>query len=540
MLTVEEREYLQDKMIDLLEEYDYSYSCDAVETIINTWLQCKATLIEAFKQHPNYVEGKFMIAFDTDYEREIDKIAVNDFAHWLYRYRDVVAPTCKHDEMINNGKFVSDIVLFISDIYVLRNRSLDENNVEFINKYLPEMKATIGTKTTRMVNKICDYLGYTQLPDYNREFAKYADALSPIKIKRHTILSVNPLDYLTMSFGNSWASCHTIDKTNKRGMPNNYSGCYSSGTISYMLDKTSMVLYTVDASYSGDEYWNEPKINRQMFHYGEDKLVQSRLYPQSNDSNGEAYTPYRNLVQEIIATIFDFPNLWTIKRGTELMQELVRSLGTHYRDYYSFESCVMSRRKGIENNKLIVVGAEPICIECGCTHSENECINCCNDNSQLYCAHCGDAIPEDEAEYINGAYYCHDCCSYCECCDEWHLGDEFYIHSEQRYVCEYCLGEYYRYCEECGEYEDKDDCTWIESIDGYVCNDCLENHFSYCDDCGQYYRDCLTRTSNGHYVCDECLNDDYFECEVCGEYCPISDKVEDKDICKDCDEQGDE
>lgn len=540
MITLEERYYLQNKMIDLLEEYDYNYTQDAISDIIDEWEEQKGSLIEAFKHHPNYIDGKFMIAFDTDYEREIDKQAVGDFGSWLWCNMRNADKNCNHEEMLIDGNFTEDAINVVGNIHILCRRSLDETDVKFINRYLPQMKATIGTKTTRIVNKICDYLGYTQLPDYNREFAKYADALSPIKIKRHTILSVNPLDYLTMSFGNSWASCHTIDKTNKRGMPDNYSGCYSSGTISYMLDGTSMVLYTVDASYDGDEYWNEPKINRQMFHWGEDKLVQSRLYPQSNDSNGEAYTPYRNLVQEIMATIFDFPNLWTIKRGTDIMHELIKSYGTHYRDYYSFDSCVMSRRKGVENDYSIVVGAEPICVECGCHHSESECINCCHDNNKITCANCGCQIDEDDAIYIDGNYYCRDCCSYCDCCNEWHRGDSIYIESENRYVCEYCLDEYYRYCVECEEYEDKDKCTWVESVDGYVCDYCLEEHFSYCDDCGYYYRDCLTRTENGHYVCDDCLKENYFLCEVCDEYCHINDKVEGKNICEYCAKQGDE
>lgn len=543
MITVEEKKYLQDKMIDLLEEYDYSYTEDAIWDIIDTWSQRKATLIEAFKQHPNYIDGKFMIAFDTDYEREIDRDALRNFENWLWNNQYEAVLHCKNAEIIKDGVFISDARYLIGDIRSLFSRTLNEYNVNFIKKYLPQMNPTIGTKTTRMVNKICEYLGFTKLPDYNREFAKYADALSPIKIKRHTILSVNPLDYLTMSFGNSWASCHTIDKTNKRHMPNDYSGCYSSGTVSYMLDSTSMVLYTVDASYQGDEYWNEPKITRQMFHYGEDKLVQSRLYPQTNDANGEAYTPYRNLVQEIIATVFNFPNLWTIKRGTELMCDLVDSYGTHYRDYYNFDSCVMSRRKGIENENHIAVGATPICVECGYGHSNSECINCCHDNSKYVCEDCGRVIEdEDDAIYIDGNYYCRDCCSYCDCCNEYHLGDSHYIRSESQYVCNYCLDEYYRYCEECEEYEDKNDCTYVESVDGYVCNNCLEEFFSLCDDCGQYYRDALTKTENGNYVCDDCLEENYFYCEECCEYCHIDKKVEGKNICTYCykEEQGDE
>ena len=162
---------------------------------------------------------------------------------------------------------------------------------------------------------------------------------------------MNPLDYLTMSFGNSWASCHTIDKTNKRRMPNSYEGMYSSGTVSYMLDKPSMVFYTVDAAYEGKDFWHEPKINRQMFHWAEDKLVQGRLYPQDNDGNGGAYTPYREIVQKIMSEIFEFPNLWTVSKGTDAASKYVVSEGTHYRDYESYSNCTLSRPKGSENEE---------------------------------------------------------------------------------------------------------------------------------------------------------------------------------------------
>ena len=86
MITVEERLYLHNKMIDLLDEYDYSYTDDAISDIIDKWANQKALFIEAFKKHPNYIDGQFMIAFDTDYEREIDKVAINNFANWMYGY----------------------------------------------------------------------------------------------------------------------------------------------------------------------------------------------------------------------------------------------------------------------------------------------------------------------------------------------------------------------------------------------------------------------------------------------------------------------
>ena len=75
IITMEERNYLLESMGGLLVEYDYKYTEDALSEIIDEWSHQKAGLIDAFKKHPNYMEGKFMIAFDADYERSINPMA---------------------------------------------------------------------------------------------------------------------------------------------------------------------------------------------------------------------------------------------------------------------------------------------------------------------------------------------------------------------------------------------------------------------------------------------------------------------------------
>ena len=489
IITNEERKYLLDNMKELLSEYDYDYTQDALDAIIDTWATNKSGLIAAFKKHPNYVEGKFMIAFDQDYTREIDTIAVSKFSDWLVGYpirelRDEIP-----EELIKQRKreyctYLPDSLYWLlSGLSTIARRTISESTADEINVMLPDIHAHTGQKTSRVINKICTYLGYNKHPDYNREFAKYADALSPITIKRHTVLSLNPLDYLTMSFGNSWASCHTIDKENKRGMPNNYSGCYSSGTISYMLDQSSMVFYTVDASANGEELWNEPKINRQMFHYGEEKLVQGRLYPQDNDGaqGDELYNSYRAIVQEIMAQILEVPNLWTVSKGTSAADRFICTYGTHYKDYQNYSNCTLSRLKGSENDNYITVGHDPICIYCGCEHDCEENISCCQGN--LRCSDCGEYLDEDEAIYIDGEPYCRDCVSHCECCESYHRQSEYYIESENIYVCEDCFDEYYDTCTECGDHYRTDDLRHING--NAVCDDCLQNTTIYVVNVGQ-------------------------------------------------------
>lgn len=510
-MTDNERQNLKQSILDLLDEYEYTYTDFAINKIIDTWCTNKSALLEAFTKHPNYVDGKFMIAFQSDYEREIDVSKIRLFYEWMKQrmrdpeyYKNLPEAVEKAKEM-KHQYLPNDAFYFISDyLRYWTFRQITSEQAKMINEAFPEIKAHTNEKTTRVINRLCTYLNWHTHPDYNREFAKYADALTPITIKRHTILSLNPLDYLTMSFGNSWSSCHTIDKLNRRDMPNSYEGMYSSGTMSYMLDGTSMVLYTVDSSYDGDEFYTQPKINRQMFHFANDKLIQSRLYPQSNDSNNEAYTPYRNLVQEIISTIFDVPNIWTKKNGG--ITRYTISYGTHYRDYTCFDACNISILKDSNNDEPILIGHNPICIECGTEHDCASNINCCR--GVHTCADCGCVIDDDEDIYwIDGQPYCGDCVAYCECCGHDHLYRDCTYIDGYGYVCDDCLADEFTCCDECGEWTHNDEITEINVNGRYicVCDSCLDN-YQQCDNCGRWFSTSdLTEHDNGDSYCDECF-----------------------------------
>ena len=265
----------------------------------------------------------------------------------------------------------------IECFYNYYSNVLNSEISDVINKRFPDFKAKKGQKTSRALNKLCAMLGVDKISEYNQRFAKYSDAINPLTIKRYTILSVHPVDFFTMSFGNSWSSCHTIDKKNIRKMPNSYEGRYSGGTESYMLDRTSMVLYTVDKSYEGTEYELQPKINRNMFHYGHDKLIQGRVYPQSNDSNGSAiYKMFRETVQKLISECKGGANSWLNIKGTVECTNVTYTQGVHYPDYLNFDSCNVSYYNKEKNMRKITIGRNHICPSCGVVHDRSRCIEC--------------------------------------------------------------------------------------------------------------------------------------------------------------------
>lgn len=488
-------------------------------------IYCKLAKIHSC-MHDCSTRGYHMLANGKDI-KEIEK----EFALWKKRY----------DEYANSDKtmiiaeipYDKETYLVGENLYQLfrKLKTVDsafanDEIAQFINKLFPDAKATARQKISRIVNKICNKLGIDKDPNYNREYAKFADAINPLAIKRHTILSCHPVDYLTMSFGNSWASCHTIDKTNKRGMPDSYSGCYSSGTLSYMLDESSFVFYTVDNSYKGNEYELQDKINRNMFHIGKDKLIQGRVYPQSSDGASSLYKTIREISQKVIAECLDVPNLWKNVKGTTECRRVIASYGTHYEDYSNFSSCNVSYLKydGTEdvNMDRINVGHDPICPKCGYEHSFEEaieCDDCYSGGGTRYCYCCDERYDEDDMYYIDGEWYCSECSTYCE-----YHGEREAISTDEMYYIE----DYGWICESAFEYGD----------------------FFYCDSCENYYerngeeveteynifcsRDCAEDSGFIEYEGTWYNEDDLYCCEECGTYVPDEEWDDEANCCKEC------
>lgn len=300
------------------------------------------------------------------------------------------------------------------------------DDAEKLNSFTKELDLRIvsGQKMSRIIGKFCRKLGIDKDCEYNQKFAKLGDDINELDIKRHTIISINPVDYLTMSFGNSWKSCHTIDKFNDRAVNGDeFGGCYSGGTLSYMLDEASIVYYTVDSHYNNTLFELEPKVNRCMFHLGEDKLIQGRVYPQCNDGDQTIYTEIRNIMQKVTSEMFNTDNLWTISRGTDACCEVINTVGLHYPDYENFSNCNVSYLKPNKNKTPIKIGHKGICPKCGETHNNRNSILCytCERDAKI-CPHCGSEITSYNASItVDGTEYCASCAHFCEHHQRWEI-----------------------------------------------------------------------------------------------------------------------
>lgn len=370
----------------------------------------------------------------------------------------------------------------------------DEDSVKYINSYAEKMgissRAIVGQRVNKFVGKLLKEFDMNHIVDvqtigwtdsntgeyrtrqkdmgYNYWYAVLGDAINPVTYTREIVISVNPIDYWTMSFGYKWASCHTIDKENSRGVGHSdYQGCYSGGTESYMLDDSSIIVYVRPSAEELESIGEselpmemQSKFKRVVFMIGEDKLVESRVYPDGRDGGDNSIAgQIRNIMQKVIADLYETPNMWTLKKGNYECENVINTVcdAPHYHDYEQYSDCNVSylrRINGDLNHNMIYVGSKIICPSCGRNHYEQEHITCDYCYDGIRCARCGGTINrnDDIIEVDDNVYCCYECAE-----------NDGYVHTidngwQRENYCHY------------DDYEEEwyyDDCDGVYTYNGY-------------------------------------------------------------------------
>ena len=354
-----------------------------------------------------------------------------------------------------------------------------------------------------------EYVQRTRDEGWNWQYAQFSDGVNPSVVKGTAVISVNPIDFWTMSFGYRWASCHTIDKENRRCNEHNYSGCYCGGTQSYMGDKASIIFYFLPDNFNGDHPELEDKVKRCVFYLGEDKLIQSRVYPDGRDGGDKTLAgDIRAIMQKVVAELWDVPNYWSLSKGRRACREVTRSFGPHYRDYEQYDDCNVSYLKridGYKNTNPVDIGtSEIICPSCGKSHYSEEnifCGKCCG--FAYECEECGRTYSEEDMYEINGRWYCYNCTTWCYHCDDRIVINHSTTTAEDRCVCNWCRDRYYVWSEYDCEYVDSDEAIVTEEGNTYVSG---SNGYGWCSNCETYHdSDAMNYDIETHSdYCDEC------------------------------------
>lgn len=518
------------EMQAFLRSVNYAYSASVIDDIADKAFAAKAKLREKFQKSKYWNEDlqaiivpDFTFKVDPDYE-VVKKLAADLVSRsaWtetkddlFYAIKDIIPGF-----IYKNG-------VYLNDMYANRI----EKDVEGF-KYHP------GAKVTRFCRGILDGINVgNDYPDYEKKFALLSDAASPSEKRRTLVISLNLMDFLTMSNGNSWNSCHNIANR----------GCYHGGTLSYALDETTAILYTLNPDVdTSNRIWDIPKINRQLFMFGDTFVVESRLYPEPSDGVNVAQMALRKVHHDFIQKFYSEimgKNFIASNCPHSTIQSRVESKGLHYRDY-EFERyrCGAMQSDDYEDEK-IVIGAESPDIVTGDRNYDHETLTSSsggiNENPLAFEAYdTGCLITDDEyvVEY-NDLIYDREDCTWCEYEEIYVPEDEaVYIHGEY-YSVDYA-DEHYTVCSKCGEYESNDE---IIEFDGeYYCRECRDSYLSTCDECGEYcYSDDLVCVDD-EYICPDCYESKTKTCPKCGETHFKSYFAEGVDLCPDCVDETEE
>lgn len=99
-------------------------------------------------------------------------------------------------------------------------------NVSFEN-----VKFRAGDKISKCIGKILDLYDITPA-EKDSVLIKFSMLIQGVKAKGSAVLSIDPVDYITMSENNSnWESCHSM------------SGCFRTGPFAYLQDGSTAISY---------------------------------------------------------------------------------------------------------------------------------------------------------------------------------------------------------------------------------------------------------------------------------------------------------
>lgn len=265
--------------------------------------------------------------------------------------------------------------------YMLRNippRLFVANEYEPFDNAICELYGRkSGMKLTTFLSEIFN----------NKEFdTELSKVIEQTKVKGKIVISIDPNDFLTMSFNQSgWCSCHTISHSgNSRDF-----GEFVGGIFSYIEDKNTVISYRhnghkIDFPIGKAKIQDYSKNWRELFYIDTKRnaFVASRQYPSYNE---EISKSVRELLEAQISKVRGIQNSWKKIESesesfySEFMTDVDNPL--HYNDMLHGYRGKLLINKELNNKDDISmeIGSEPICPICGIRIIENSNMPVCDE-----------------------------------------------------------------------------------------------------------------------------------------------------------------
>ena len=259
-------------------------------------------------------------------------------------------------------------------------------------------KFQAGSKLSKALGKLS--LDGKAVNDFQTELSMVIQSL---KGQGKAMLSIDPIDYLTMSANNSgWRSCHNI-----------INGEFRAGCMSYMCDASTAIAYvTMNSKATIGEAVFDNKMWRQCVYFSEDTsfAIQSRQYPNTNKNNRKAISSiindlYPHDMKAVVRNTYSSDSDSDTEAFYEFNKEIVRDVqeedSLHYNDILrcSFKQFILMMPadkdptyEWASSSCYCAVGSEVQCIDhpyefmtysdCLCARRDGE--NCYGAQDSLY------------------------------------------------------------------------------------------------------------------------------------------------------------
>lgn len=332
----------------------YPISAVALESLFTHYYVNKSPLMELFSKHPDWDKENLCISTKVEVKESLD--------------------TCKYYlDSLYNSQSTRDYSEVYSYIRNNMSATVDETLANIANTtYSLNIKS--GMKLTRLVNRL-----WGAASPY--DFDKLAAYLSRLSTTYPAVFSLNAMDYLTMSNGNSWSSCHIIGHQ------------YGKGPLALMMDETSVVCYLRPSKTDGTAPWQLPKVKRQLFHINVStrQFLQNRMYPERVDSLADVL---RLQLESILETAGGWRGKWVTSSNTDEISGMIAYPDWDCSSHNPLH--VYLKEFGNSERELIKVGSYVPCLSCGQIRKRKDQTYYCTSCSQPRLEHRGIDAPEVE------------------------------------------------------------------------------------------------------------------------------------------------
>lgn len=298
-----------------------------------------------------------------------------------------------------------------------------------------------NTKIMRAIRKVLLYLDYPRMDLFDQWRNEVSDIGALQRIKGNLVLSIHPLDFLTLSDNNcGWYSCVSMQ------VDSNQAG-EMSNTLTEMMNSNCVIVAYLESNHNKFVFnFNEipNKSWRQLFYCHKDIICGGKPYPYTNDS----------LTKEVLSILAELAltNLsWQYTYGPQLYKDIHSYNSKNIRNYqlkedkkqiifYTYgyyndmvvdhETNYWCIRNRVPRGKKICVSGPATCLTCGekiipnlknildkdsYTIASEYSGSFCNKCYDCKCGHCGRINPNMSTYhfYPNGGIYPLTLCEEC-------------------------------------------------------------------------------------------------------------------------------